>query len=192
MNINANEISNLFDQCTKTIHNSKKLSNQIKKSVELIIKSLNQGNKILVFGNGGSATDAQHLASELIGRYLKERKSIPAIALTTDTAILTAIGNDFGFEKIFSRQCEALVKKNDVVIGISTSGCSKNVLLGLSKAKKLGAKIISLTGKNSTKIKLLSDIILAVPSTETPRIQEGHRIIIHIICQLVEKYYIKK
>ena len=127
------------------------------------------------------------MAAEFIGRYLLERKSIPAISFTTDSSILTSIGNDYGFEKTFSRQCEALVEKNDTVIAISTSGNSKNVLEAVKICKRKGAKIIGLTGKDGGKLKNIVDLLIAVPSLSTPRIQEGHRIIIHTICELVEK-----
>jgi len=181
------EIKNIFEQSAKIILDSKILEKDILASISLIMAALKSGKKIIIFGNGGSAADSQHLSGELIGRYLLERKSFPAIALTTDTSIITAIGNDYGFEKIFSRQCEGLVKKGDVVIAISTSGTSKNIIQGISKAKQLGAKTISLCGKNTSKIKKSTDIIISVPSTETPRIQESHRTIIHIICEIVEK-----
>ena len=181
------DIKDIFEKSAKIILDSKILDKQIDASVSLIISAIKTGKKIIIFGNGGSASDSQHMAGEFIGRYLLERKRFPAIALTTDTSILTAIGNDYGFEKIFSRQCEGLVKKGDIVIVISTSGTSKNILQGISTAKKLGAKTISLCGKNTSKIKKYSDIVIAVPSIETPRIQESHRTIIHIICQIVEK-----
>jgi len=180
-------IHEIFDSSANVILNSKNLSDAIEKSVILISKSIKNGNKLVIFGNGGSAADAQHMAAEFVGRFMKERKSFSAIALSTDSSIITAIGNDYGFEKIFSRQIESLVKKNDVVIAISTSGKSANVLQGIKTSKKYGAKIISLTGKNSSRMKLNSNILLNVPSVKTSRIQEVHRTIIHIICELVEK-----
>tara|TARA_Y100000590_G_scaffold86224_1_gene96593 strand:- start:4087 stop:4662 length:576 start_codon:yes stop_codon:yes gene_type:complete len=186
MKSNSN-IKHIFEQSAKIILDSEILEKEILTSISLITTAVKTGKKIIIFGNGGSAADSQHLAGEFIGRYLLERKSFPAIALTTDTSILTAIGNDYGFEKIFARQCEALVKKGDIVIAISTSGNSKNVIQGMITAKKLGAKTISLCGRNFSKIKKYSDIVIAVPSKETPRIQESHRTIIHIICQIVEK-----
>ena len=182
-------ILNLFEESSNIIRESKILANQIQEVVKIITTCLKNGKKILIFGNGGSAADAQHMAGELVGRYLINRKSLPAIALTTDSSIITAIGNDFGFEKIFSRQCEALVKKGDVVIAISTSGKSTNVIKGLQVAKKMGGKIIAITGKSSRKLDVLSDISLSIPSDHTPRIQEGHRTVIHIICELVEKKF---
>ena len=181
-----NNIDNIFESSSNVMLDSKKLSRPIENSVTLITKSIKNGNKIILFGNGGSATDAQHMAAEFVGRFMKERKSFPAIALSTDSSIITAIGNDYSFERIFSRQTESLVKKGDVIIAISTSGNSKNILKGIKTSKNLGAKIISLTGKNGTKMKLNSDIFLNVPSTVTSRIQEVHRTIIHIICEMVE------
>ena len=191
MKIN-NKIDQVFESSSNTILDSKKLSIQIENCINLIIKSIKKGNKIVIFGNGGSAADAQHMAAEFIGRFMKERKSFPAIALSTDSSIITAIGNDYSFEKIFSRQAESLVKKGDVVIAISTSGESKNILEGIKTSKKLGAKIISLTGENGMKMKMKSDIFLNVPSTITSRIQEAHRTIIHIICEMVEEELSKR
>ena len=181
------EIKKTFDESAKIILDSKKLEKSLFDSILTITKSLKNKKKIIIFGNGGSAADAQHMSGELVGRYLKERKSFSAIALTTDSSILTALGNDYGFENIFSRQCEGLVRNGDVVVAISTSGNSKNVLKGMAKSKNLGAKIISLTGNNESKMKKYSDIVISVPSNNTPRIQEAHRTIIHIICEQVEK-----
>jgi D-sedoheptulose 7-phosphate isomerase len=140
-----------------------------------------------LFGNGGSASDAQHMAAELIVRFKIERESIPAIALTTDTSVITSIGNDYDFNKIFSRQCESLVNENDVVIAISTSGNSDNVINGVLKAKEKGSFVIGLTGNSGGKLKSSADILLDVPSDDTARIQEGHRVIIHSLCELIEK-----
>ena len=185
-------IQEIFDSSSNIILDSKNLSNEIEKSVIMITKSIQNGNKLVIFGNGGSAADAQHMAAEFVGRFMKERKSFPAIALSTDTSIITSIGNDYNFDKIFSRQSEALVKKGDVVIAISTSGNSKNVLQGIKTSKKLGAKIIALTGKKGVKMKSQSDVFLNVPSNITSRIQEVHRVIIHIICEIVENELSKR
>lgn len=185
-NINE-EINQLFDDSAKIILDSKILVKQISSSIEMILDSLYKTRKIVIMGNGGSAADSQHMAAEFIGRYLLERKSIPAISLTTDSSILTAIGNDYGFEKVFSRQCEALIEKEDTVIVISTSGNSKNILEALKICKKKGAKTIGLTGKSGGKLKEKVDLVIQVPSKYTPRIQESHRTIIHIICECVEK-----
>lgn len=184
---NESEIKKIFKDSNKVILKSQNLSVKINASVKMILDALENKKKIIIFGNGGSAADAQHMSAEFIGRYLLERKSIPSIALTTDTSILTSIGNDYKFENIFSRQCESLVNKNDVIIAISTSGNSPNVIKGVKTSIKKGAKIISLTGKDGGKLKKLSDILLNIPSMNTPRIQEGHRIVIHIICELVER-----
>ena len=159
---------------------------QIEQAAQLMIKTIKSGNKILFCGNGGSAADSQHLAAELIGRYLKERKSIPAIALTTDTSIITALGNDYGFDTIFARQIEGLAKAGDLVFGISTSGNSKNVLLGLQKAKEIGCKSIGLLGCGGGTIAQAADLAIIVPSQVTPRIQESQATIGHILCNLLE------
>lgn len=153
----------------------------------MLADALHCGQKVLVMGNGGSAADAQHLAAELVGRFLLERKALPAIALTTDSSILTAVGNDYGFERVFSRQVEALALPGDVVIGISTSGNSPNVLRALQAARALGCKTVGLLGKDGGSIASVVDIDLTVPATETPRIQEIHAIIVHILCHLVEQ-----
>jgi D-sedoheptulose 7-phosphate isomerase len=141
----------------------------------------------VLFGNGGSAADAQHIAAEFVGRFNLERKSIASIALTTDTSIITSIGNDYSFNMIFSRQCESIVSKDDVVIGISTSGNSLNVINGLKTSKKNGAKTIGLLGNNGGKIKSIVDNHIIIKSKSTARIQEVHRIVSHLICDLVEK-----
>lgn len=160
--------------------------NDIKQIVEKIRICLNDGNKILICGNGGSAADSQHFAAELIGRYKLERKSLPAIALTTDSSILTAIGNDYGYDHIFSKQVEGLGNSGDILIGISTSGNSKNILNAYAVAKNKGLSCISLIGKSGGDMNELSDYSFIVPSNNTPRIQEVHILIIHIICEIVE------
>ena len=144
-------------------------------------------NKIIIFGNGGSAADAQHIVAEFIGRFQKERKSLPAIALTTDSSIITSLSNDYSYDIVFSRQCESLVLKGDVVIGISTSGNSKNVLEGIKTAKSLGAITIALLGGNGGIISNNVDIPIIVESTNTARIQEAHILVGHIICKLIEQ-----
>ncbi|WP_456420253.1 D-sedoheptulose 7-phosphate isomerase [Methanocaldococcus infernus] len=160
---------------------------KLKEAIEKIIEALERGNKILICGNGGSAADAQHFAAELVGRFKLERKGLPAIALTTDTSILTAIGNDYSFDNIFERQVEALGKEGDVLIGISTSGNSENVIRAVKKAKELNIYTIGLLGKGGGKLKDLVDLALIVPSNNTPRIQECHVTIYHVICEEVEK-----
>ena len=186
------QISNILFESSEIIKNSSSLIKEIEKTINEITECYKKHNKVLIFGNGGSAADAQHIAAELIGRFKKERKSLPAIALTTDTSVITSLANDYSFEKIFSRQCESLVTKGDVVIGISTSGNSKNVQAGLITAKKMGAKTIGLLGNKGGKIKNYVDIPIIVNSSSTPRIQEVHRIIYHIICEMIEKNLVSK
>jgi len=181
------QVDELFNNSIQTITDSKKLKYEVVDAVNLIINSLKNDGKIISFGNGGSAADAQHFVAEFIGRFQKERKSIPAIAFTTDTSIITAIGNDYSFEKIFERQAESLISKNDVVVAISTSGKSKNVIKGIQMAKKKGAKIISLTGNIPIKLSKNADLSIRIPSKSTARIQEVHRLILHYICELVEE-----
>jgi len=181
------EISKLFDQSIAIISDCKNLSEIIDKIKVRIVDAIKNDNKIILFGNGGSAADAQHMAAELIGRFLLTRKSIPAISLTTDTSVLTAVGNDFGFENVFSRQCDSIVCKGDIIIAISTSGNSPNVINGVKTAKEKGGIIIGLTGMDGGKLSNLTDEIIKVPTTNTPEIQESHRIVIHILCNLVEK-----
>lgn len=163
------------------------LAPAISTSVTTIVAALNAGNKLLIMGNGGSAADAQHFAAEFVGRFLRERRALPAIALTTDTSLLTAVGNDFGFDQIFKRQIEALAQSGDVVIGISTSGNSANVALAMESAQQVGCQTIGLLGRDGGIIAPLSDIQLTIPVQETPHIQEAHITIIHLICDLVEQ-----
>ena len=153
---------------------------------DAIIKSLKQGGSVLVFGNGGSAADAQHFAAELLGRYEKDRKAWPAIALTTDTSALTAIGNDYGFERVFARQVEGLGKKGDVAIGISTSGNSANVLKAIETAKERGLITVALTGRGG-KAGAIATHHIAVQEDRTARVQEVHATVLHVICELVEQ-----
>ena len=182
-----NQITQIFEQSVDSLNNSISLKPNINSAINLIIDCIKNGNKLIIFGNGGSAADAQHIAAELIGRFKLERKSLPAIALTTDSSILTSLGNDYSYDIIFSRQCESLVLKNDVVMGISTSGNSKNVELGMKTSLKKGAKTIGLLGNNGGTIKSVSNIPIIVNSNDTANIQESHRVIYHIICNLVEK-----
>lgn len=153
----------------------------------LLIGSLKKGGKAILFGNGGSAADAQHIAAELIGRFKKDREALAAIALTTNTSVITALANDYGYEVIFSKQIEALGEKNDIVIGLSTSGKAKNVILALKQAKKTGLKAIAFTGGDGGEIAKIADISLIIPSSVTARIQEAHITVGHIICELTEQ-----
>ena len=157
------------------------------KVTNIIIECIENGGKILICGNGGSAADAQHFAAELVGRFKLERKGLPAIALTTDTSVLTCMGNDYGYDSIFSRQVEALGNKGDVLIGISTSGNSKNVILAVEEAKKQGLISIGLLGKNGGKLKDMVDEDITFNYSETARIQEHHLMTYHLISEFVEK-----
>ena len=183
------EIQKSILESTKIIKKSTDHIKEIEKSIKIITECLKNNNKIIIFGNGGSAADAQHIVAEFIGRFLLERKSLPAIALTSNSSILTALGNDYSYDTIFSRQCEALVEKGDVVIGISTSGNSKNVKNGLIISKKMGAVTVGLLGSRGGTIGKICDISIIIDSSSTPRIQEAHRTIYHIICEEVEKEF---
>jgi len=159
----------------------------LRQSIGTVTESLRKGNKVLIAGNGGSAADAQHFSAELVGRYMLERRAYPALALTVDTSILTAWSNDYSFDTVFSRQLEAYAKEGDVFFGISTSGNSRNLIDALKKAKGLGVKTIGLLGKGGGAMKELCDLALVVPSYSIPRIQEVHGMLIHIICEEVER-----
>jgi len=165
----------------------KELDLEIEKAAGLMINAYRNNKKVLIAGNGGSAADAQHAAGELVGRFKKERKALPCIALTTDSSIITAWSNDYSFDTIFSRQIEALGNKGDVFIAISTSGNSKNIIEAIDQAKKHGLKVITLLGKDGGLMKGKGDVNIIVPSNNTPRVQESHIMILHIICELVEK-----
>lgn len=161
-------------------------------SAKLIQSSLKKGNKIILFGNGGSAADSQHIAAEFIGKFMVKRKSLAAMALTTNTSSLTAIANDLSFDDIFARQLEGIAKKGDVVIGITTSGKSKNVIDGIKMANKIGCHAITLTGNNGRNLAKISDVCIAIPSTNTQRIQECHILVGHILCGLIENNIVSK
>ena len=166
---------------------AKSMVSQIEQMAYFIIAAYKAGGKVVLFGNGGSAADAQHIAGELVGQFKLKRQAFPAIALTTNTSILTAVANDYGYEAVFSRQVEALVNEKDVVIGISTSGNSPNVVEAIETAKGKGAKTIGLTGGDGGKLADVADLVLVVPSDTVSRIQEAHITIGHIVCELVEK-----
>jgi D-sedoheptulose 7-phosphate isomerase len=161
----------------------------VESAAKICINAFKNGNKILIFGNGGSAADAQHIAAELVGRYKAERRGLPAIALTTDSSALTCISNDYGYEQVFSRQVEALANNGDVVIGISTGGTSTNVVGALNIAKNMGCKAIGLSGRDGGEMNEICDINLVVPDDDTPRIQEMHILIGHTICQLIDNEF---
>jgi D-sedoheptulose 7-phosphate isomerase len=160
---------------------------KVVRAAELITRSLAAGGKLLVFGNGGSAADAQHLAAELVNRYQLERPALPAVALTTDTSILTSIANDYHYDQVFVRQLKALGRAGDVALGISTSGRSANVLEALAAARERGLSTVGLTGREGGEMASHCDILITVPSRETPRIQEVHAVVIHLLCELVDR-----
>jgi D-sedoheptulose 7-phosphate isomerase len=153
---------------------------------------LKRDGKVILFGNGGSASDSQHIAAELVGRFRKDRAALPAISLTTNTSVLTSLANDYGYDVVFAKQIEALGKKNDVAIGISTSGKAKNVILAVKQAKKMDLKTVVMTGGDGGEIAKLADISLVVPSSITARIQEAHITIGHIVCELVEQAFFQE
>ena len=167
------------------------LQNTVCQAASACIQSLNKGGKSLLAGNGGSAADAQHIAGEFVSRFAFDRPGLPAIALTTDTSILTAIGNDYGYEKLFARQVQALGNQGDIFIGYSTSGKSPNILLALQEARAKGLVCIGLTGNRGGPMHDLCDYTLAVPNADTPKIQEGHLVLGHILCGLVENAIFK-
>ena len=165
------------------------MSGKIEEAAKICIDCLKSGNKILIFGNGGSAADAQHIAAEIVGRYKTNRKGLPAIALTTDSSAMTAIANDFGYLHVFERQIEALGSRDDVLIGISTGGSSENVLNGIKLGRTLNCKTIGFSGKDGGDLNSLCHVNIVVPSDDTPRIQEMHIVIGHTICQLIDEAY---
>ncbi len=180
-------ISKEFKSHLKTINSViNTMEEKIEEASILSIKTLKSGNKILLCGNGGSAADAQHIAAELTGRYKSDRRGLPAIALTTDTSALTSIANDYGYERIFDRQIEALANKDDLIIGISTSGNSQNIINALKLGKELGCNTLGFSGKDGGEMNKVCDVNLIVPSDDTPRIQEMHILFGHIICQIVD------
>lgn len=183
---------NLTSELLNSISKDPFLINQLQEAALKCLETLRSEGKIMLAGNGGSAGDAQHLAAEFISRFNFNRNALPAIALTTDTSILTAIGNDYGFEYVFSRQIQALGKIGDVFIGYSTSGKSKNILNAFSEAKAAGITCIGFTGNNNGPMNTLADILIKLPSSLTPKIQEGHLILGHILCGLVESEFFNK
>jgi D-sedoheptulose 7-phosphate isomerase len=180
-------IQNEFNSHLQTINSVIQTCEETLKEISIIaVNTLKQGNKILFFGNGGSAADAQHIAAELTGRYKTERKGLAGIALTTDTSALTAIGNDYGYDRVFDRQVESLANKGDMLIGISTSGNSQNVINAFQTGKELGCICIGFSGKDGGKMNSICDINLVVPSNNTPRIQEMHILFGHTMCQIID------
>lgn len=188
--MNTTEIIKLLNESIEVKQRFLKNSQQVKiisKIVSEIISCYRRGNKVIIFGNGGSAADAQHMVAELVGRYKRERRALNAIALTTNTSTITALGNDYGYNIVFSRQLESCAEKGDVVIGISTSGRSRNVIEAIHVAKQLGCITIGFTGGDGGELKKIVDYCICIPSDDTPRIQEMHITVIHIICDLVER-----
>lgn len=165
------------------------LQDEIEKAAEILVATLKSGNKVLFCGNGGSAADAQHLAAEISGRFETERRGLPALALTTDSSVLTAVSNDLGYEKVFARQLEALAQKDDLLIGISTSGNSPNVIAAFTEARNLNCKTIGLSGRNGGAFPENCDLSLVVPADSTARIQEMHILIGHILCKAVDQAF---
>lgn len=184
-------IENEFSEHLKVAQKISTLTDQVEAAAKLCIDSIKNGGKILIFGNGGSAADAQHIAAEMVGRYKVDRKGLPAIALTTDTSALTSIGNDYGYGRVFDRQIEALANAGDAVIGISTSGNSSNVLSALKLANEIGCNTIGLSGRDGGEMNTVCDINLIVPAKDTPRIQEMHIVIGHTICHLIDQEFKK-
>jgi len=184
-------IKNNLEDSAKIKKDMVKLAPLILKIANETITALKKGGRVYVFGNGGSASDSQHMAAELVGRFNKEKQPLAAISLTTNTSILTAVGNDYGYEYSFSKQVEALAKKGDIVFAISTSGNAKNVLEAVLKAKRMKVKTVGLSGKGGGNLARACDLCLVIPSNSTARIQEAHITAIHILCELIEEAFVK-
>jgi D-sedoheptulose 7-phosphate isomerase len=182
-----NEILSILDENMKVVGSIKDLAPIITRISEEIIKAYKNKKKVVLFGNGGSAADAQHIAAEFVGKFYKDRDSLPSLAFHTNTSVLTATANDFGYDLVFERQVSSFVEEGDIAIGLSTSGSSPNVIKGLLKAKEKGALTVGFTGEKPSKVEEIVDLCLKIPSSDTPRIQEGHITVGHIICYLVEK-----
>jgi len=187
-NLQEQIVRSLEESANLKVRVARELTGEIERAALLVVETLQAGGKVLLMGNGGSAADAQHIAAELVGRFERERRGLPALALTTDTSILTAIGNDFHFDQVFSRQIEALARPGDLVIGLSTSGNSPNVLEAVRVAKERGIKTIALAGKDGGNLSRQADIAIVVPSQNTARIQEVHITVGHIICAAVDTF----
>lgn len=178
-----------LDEHIRVMDMARELAPIVEKVGQRWVDALSNGGKVLLMGNGGSAADAQHIAAELVGRYLCERKGLPSIALTTDTSILTAVGNDYGYDAIFSRQVEALAQPQDIVVGYSTSGNSANVCAAMNSAKAIGCYTVALTGQSGGQLHALVDDCIRVPSPSTPRIQEVHAFVGHMLCAIVDSHF---
>jgi D-sedoheptulose 7-phosphate isomerase len=190
------EVSLARDSIRKSIETKERLSKECLSEIidmaHIMAGALRQGRRVAFFGNGGSAADAQHISAELVGKFKRIRPPLRALALTTNTSILTAIGNDISFDEIFSRQVQASLDKDDIAVGISTSGRSKNVILGVQEAQRIGAKTIALTGGDGGQLAPLCDLKVIVPSTDTQRIQECHIMIGHVVCELIDEALVEK
>lgn len=178
--------SDLLREAVESYSQVVETASVVEEAAAMIVDALEGGGKVLFCGNGGSAADAQHLAAEFLGRYLKERAPLPSIALTANSSAVTAIGNDYGYELVFARQLRGLARTGDVLVGISTSGCSVNVVEAFKVAHEIGVRTISLTGSRPSAMSELADIAIQVPSSHTPRVQEMHITIGHTICEIVE------
>jgi len=181
------EIEKELAESAKAILASRKLSKEIEIIIDKIYESYLLGGKLIIFGNGGSAADAQHFAAEFVGRFAKERRHLPALALAANSSTVTAIGNDYGYKYVFSKQVEAFAKEEDVCIGISTSGNSENIIEAMKKAKSIGCFVACLTGQKKAKMHNYADVSIKIPSKTTWHIQEAHAAVLHIICKLVEE-----
>lgn len=181
-------IRSAFARHKETLEASERIIPDIERAAKILVAALRRRKKVLICGNGGSAADAQHFAAEFTGRYKKERGPLPGIALTVDTSTLTAIGNDYGFEKVFTRQVEALGMKGDVLVAFTTSGSSKNVLAAIAEARRRGMKVIALTGEKGSRLRRITDSAIIVPSTETARIQEVHELVYHAWCEYIDAH----
>jgi len=186
-----NDIISILEEDIKLFEDIKSQASYIATIANEIIKAYKNKKKVVLFGNGGSAADAQHISTEFVGKFYKDRDSLPALALNTNTSSITATANDFGYDRVFERQVSSLVNEGDIVIGISTSGNSPNVIKGLERAKEKKAMTIGFTGQKENKIEKITDYCLKIPSKDTPWIQEGHITVGHIICYLVEKELFK-
>tara|TARA_Y100000768_G_scaffold314228_1_gene249068 strand:+ start:510 stop:1088 length:579 start_codon:yes stop_codon:yes gene_type:complete len=185
-------ISEYLDESLELAKNQKELSNIINEISKHCIKTIENGGKLIFMGNGGSASDSLHLSAELVGRFQKERNGLPAISLASNVSVITALANDFGYENIFVKQIEALGEKKDLIIGISTSGLSENIINGLRYAKENGIKTIGMTGKDSNKMSEYCDYIINVPSSKPALIQQSHITIGQLLCLLIEEYFFNK
>ena len=186
----SDDVTTRFDQSAEVIRSTgATLAGAIEAAVGTIVESLRAGGTVYVFGNGGSAADAQHIAGELVGRFLKERRALKAEALSTNTSVLTCLSNDYSYEIIFARQLEANARAGDVAVGLTTSGNSPNVVAGLAKAREIGMKTVAFTGAGGGKCAAVADVLLDVPCAHTPHVQEAHMVLYHLLCELVENAF---